>query len=228
MLTFAHLTQVDDLVEIGALESYVRRTACMLLFLSRGYFRSQSESKQHTAPCICLLFCQPCGISRAADCMREIQATVNESKPFVLVHEADAGHGGLTLEASKEECPDKLRELIFTHREYSIVGGSLRIKPQTNEAAFRPAAVEARARQVVTWMRIKADSSGLKTCQGDCSDSVAEARISGAWRGNGPPTCFLFHAHAGFPAALAATHLQGDFAHHTPLHGHRSGAEGQK
>ena len=31
---------VDDLVEIGDLEGYVQSTSCMLLFLSKGYFRS--------------------------------------------------------------------------------------------------------------------------------------------------------------------------------------------
>ena len=31
---------VDDLVEIGELEGYVQSTSCMLLFLSKGYFRS--------------------------------------------------------------------------------------------------------------------------------------------------------------------------------------------
>ena len=31
---------MDDLVEIGELENYVRSTCCMLLFLSKGYFRS--------------------------------------------------------------------------------------------------------------------------------------------------------------------------------------------
>ena len=112
---------VDDLVEIGALEKYVRGTACMLLFLSRGYFRSRN-------------------------CMREVRAAVAENKPWVLVHEADAGKGGLPLEASKAECPDELRQIIFTHCEYFHDRGSFRVKPLDKEA---------RARQVVTWMRIK-------------------------------------------------------------------------
>ena len=53
---------VDDLVEIGALETYVRSTSCMLLFLSKGYFRS-------------------------TNCLRELRATIDELRPFVLVHD---------------------------------------------------------------------------------------------------------------------------------------------
>ena len=53
----------------------------MMFFLSKGYFRSRN-------------------------CLKEIRATIVFKKPLVLVHEADPGKGGLTLDASKEECPE--------------------------------------------------------------------------------------------------------------------------
>ena len=109
---------MDDLVEIGELENYVRGTSCMILFLSRGYFRSKN-------------------------CLKEIFATVEQMKPWVLVHEADPGKGGLTLQASKDECPSELHDIIFTHSEYMALDGKLNIT------------CSAGPRQVVTWMRIK-------------------------------------------------------------------------
>ena len=39
----------------------------------------------------------------------QVRATVVQSKPFVLVHEADEAKGGLSLEASKAECPAELQ-----------------------------------------------------------------------------------------------------------------------
>ena len=35
---------MDDLEEIGELDAYVHRTCCMLLFLSKGYFRSKTTA----------------------------------------------------------------------------------------------------------------------------------------------------------------------------------------
>jgi len=60
---------VDDLEEIGALEQYVRETAVVLIFLSKGYFRS-------------------------FNCLREVVASVNQKKPVVLVWEPDPSKGG--------------------------------------------------------------------------------------------------------------------------------------
>ena len=110
---------VDDLVEIGELENYVRSTCCMLLFLSKGYFRS-------------------------GNCLKEIRATVNQNKPFVLVHEADPAKGGLKLEQSREECPAEIREIIFTQCEYD-----------EDLCVRRVGSEEAMPRQVITWMRVK-------------------------------------------------------------------------
>jgi len=79
---------VDDLEDIGALEEYVRQTAAMLFFLSRGYFRSRN-------------------------CLREIVASETQLKPVVLVHEGDQSHGGETLEALFAQSPIELRQFIF-------------------------------------------------------------------------------------------------------------------
>lgn len=80
---------VDDLEDIGALEAYVDATATMMLFLSKSYFLSRN-------------------------CLREVDATVTKQKHTVLVHEGDETHGGLTLEAVKLECPERLRAAVFS------------------------------------------------------------------------------------------------------------------
>ena len=69
---------VDDLEEISALERYIDETAVILIFLSKGYFRSKN-------------------------CLREVVATVKKRKPVVLVWEPDPNKGGAPVEALKEE-----------------------------------------------------------------------------------------------------------------------------
>ena len=71
---------VDDLVNINALEEEVAATQVVLMILSRGYFWSKN-------------------------CMREINATVQRGKPVVLVHETDESKGGALLEVLQDECP---------------------------------------------------------------------------------------------------------------------------
>ena len=56
---------VDDLEEIGKLEWYIDASACVMIFLSKGYFLSRN-------------------------CLREARQTVEKQIPIVLVHEADA------------------------------------------------------------------------------------------------------------------------------------------
>ena len=116
---------VDDLVEIGELENYVNSTACMVFFLSRGYFQSRN-------------------------CLREVRAALAQKKPCVLVHEADDSHGGLTIQAAKDECPRELREIIFTHCEYDMVGDVFQVRHPEAGSSIMPR-VAAKARQVVTW-----------------------------------------------------------------------------
>jgi hypothetical protein len=79
---------IDDLVEIGELEQYIRDSACILIFLSKGYFCSRN-------------------------CLREVRATSEQQKPISLVHEADPAKGGLPLDKSKLECPAELRSIFL-------------------------------------------------------------------------------------------------------------------
>ena len=79
---------VDDLDDIGKLESYVRETSVSLFFLSRGYFSSRNV-------------------------LREVRASLSQNKPLVLVHEQQQSKGGGPLEAIKAECQDDFRAKIF-------------------------------------------------------------------------------------------------------------------
>jgi hypothetical protein len=85
-------TDVDDLEDIGALETYVEETLEMLLFLSGGYLQSRN-------------------------CLREVQATVDQDKPYMLVHEQDQTHGGAPLDKLMQQLTDvELRKQIFDGR----------------------------------------------------------------------------------------------------------------
>ena len=104
--------QVDDLDDIGALESYIGRSQVILFFLSKGYFRSKN-------------------------CLREIRSSLEKGKPIILVQEADPAKGGGSIEASsyrrgstpappqarssrqprlqelRAECPEELQPAVF-------------------------------------------------------------------------------------------------------------------
>ena len=79
---------VDDLEDIGALESYINRSQVILFFLSRGYFRSKN-------------------------CLREVRAALSQGKPIILVQEADPDKGGGSPEVLRAECPGDLQPAIF-------------------------------------------------------------------------------------------------------------------
>ena len=119
--------QVDDLKDIGALEEYIQHTQMILFFLSCGYFRSKARSRrpvprwgssgsQRTRVC-----CAPRHSPRLTarllachqNCLREIRSSLEQSKPLVLVQEADPAKGGGTLQALRDECPDELQSDIF-------------------------------------------------------------------------------------------------------------------
>ncbi len=82
---------VDDLDSIDDLESYVESSACVLLFVSRGYFASRN-------------------------CKREYECALLASKPLVLIHEPQRNHGGGPLTELQQECPEPLRSPIFDGR----------------------------------------------------------------------------------------------------------------
>ena len=69
---------VDDLVDVGALENYVSESQAILIFLSRGYLTSKN-------------------------CLRELDYAIAQRKPLVVVHEADPSHGGVPLEVLRLE-----------------------------------------------------------------------------------------------------------------------------
>ena len=78
---------VDDLEDIGALEEYVDATAVIMIFVSKGYFKS-------------------------GNCLREARCTLAKQKPITLMY--DAVRGGEKLDVIvMEECPKELREPIF-------------------------------------------------------------------------------------------------------------------
>ena len=79
---------VEDLVEIGELEQYVAQSQLVLIFLTRGFFRS-------------------------ANAMREARATLDAAVPLLVVYEADEKHGGGTLNTLLAECPANLFAPIF-------------------------------------------------------------------------------------------------------------------
>ena len=89
--TISTFLDVDDLADIGELETYVDQTAVMLLFLSRGYLLSKN-------------------------CLREIRASRERDKAVCLVHEAQVERGGAPIEQLVGECPDDLVPYVFGNR----------------------------------------------------------------------------------------------------------------
>jgi len=155
--------QVDDLKDIGALEDYIQRSQVILFFLSRGYFRSQARSRRRPVPPsgsfgsqrtrVC---CNPRHSPRLTarllachqNCLREIRSSLEQSKPLVLVQEADPDKGGGTLQALRGECPDDLQQDIFeqgwTHTVWMRIEEYQRVSLKTIAEAQRdtePAAV---------------------------------------------------------------------------------------
>jgi len=82
---------VDDLLDVSALESYIEKSAVVLIFLSKGYFFSKN-------------------------CLREVRCSEQNDKPLVLVNEADLSKGGIALKDSRAECPEDLRSFVFDDR----------------------------------------------------------------------------------------------------------------
>jgi len=102
---------VDDLKDIGALEEYIQRSQVILFFLSQGYFRSTAALLPPASPLTALWPHLP--PPSPQNCLREIRSSLEQSKPLVLVQEADPAKGGATLQVLREECPEVLRPDIF-------------------------------------------------------------------------------------------------------------------
>ena len=78
---------VDDLEDIGALEEYIEKSAVIMIFISKGYFKS-------------------------VNCLREVRCTVTKNKPISLMH--DPVRGGAPLQTIiDDECPAEKRGHIF-------------------------------------------------------------------------------------------------------------------
>ena len=82
---------MDDLQDIGKLEEYVEATGVIMIFVSKGYFKS-------------------------GNCLREARCTLDKKKPIALMH--DPVRGGAPLEAIKaDECPEEMLGPVFAGRE---------------------------------------------------------------------------------------------------------------
>mmetsp|Transcript_12306 Transcript_12306/g.29315 ORF Transcript_12306/g.29315 Transcript_12306/m.29315 type:complete len:424 (+) Transcript_12306:2809-4080(+) len=79
---------VDDLEAIDQIERHVQETAVILLFMSRGYFKS-------------------------SNCLREVTETLRSSKPYILVRETDASKGGAGCQELQMELKQAYREQLF-------------------------------------------------------------------------------------------------------------------
>ena len=103
---------VDDLQSIDELEEYISRSAMIMIFITKGYFFSKSKilplcrRRPHTTRTLAnTLGCAP------ADCLRELQATVDQKKLLCLAF--DPVRGGAPLPDLEAECPAHLQHAVF-------------------------------------------------------------------------------------------------------------------
>ena len=83
---------VDELEELGQLDTCVKQTQSMLFFLSKGFFFS-------------------------ANCRKEVAATLSNGNPIILLRETDPNRGGAPMDQLVADCPDEWRKEIFVvHR----------------------------------------------------------------------------------------------------------------
>ena len=77
-----------------AVETYIAQSACVLMFISRGYFHS-------------------------TNCLIEIRAAIKYAKPLILVYEPMENKGGGDLEKLKAECPPDVRAHATTSSSHA-------------------------------------------------------------------------------------------------------------
>ena len=85
--------------DISKLERYVGESASVLLFLSRGYFKS-------------------------LNCLREVRAFVAAKRAdqgLILVRETAPTHGAASLEELRAECPPDLAAEVFTRAHLQLL-----------------------------------------------------------------------------------------------------------
>ena len=90
---------VDDLEDIGSLEDYISQSACIMVFISKGYFKSPN-------------------------CLREVRAFVAAKRAdqgLILVRETAPTHGAASLEELRAECPPDLAAEVFTRAHLQLL-----------------------------------------------------------------------------------------------------------
>ena len=144
---------VDDLEDIGSLETYIVQSAAINIFLSHGCeHRSPHVCSAHRSPWR-LRFCNPRSADfKSRNCLREAAATLHEQKPLMLTHEADASKVLPTLDRSMPLIPPVLT--LYSPFSRNKGGGPLDdIKMELDDAAMK-AAIFTETRHVTTWYRI--------------------------------------------------------------------------
>lgn len=86
---------VDDLTDIGKLEMYVEQSCSVMFILTCRYFLSRN-------------------------CLREVTATIVQGKPFLLVHEVDASHGGAPLHVLMAELMDDAQRAALFETNHPV------------------------------------------------------------------------------------------------------------
>ena len=110
--------QVDNLRSIDALEEEISATGVVMIYASKGYFKSKSKrgaiattvhtshvlqtQAQHSAHTL---------THACTDCLREANATLEQGKRFCVT--VDLVRGGAPLSEVEAECNKKMRNAIF-------------------------------------------------------------------------------------------------------------------
>ena len=138
---------VDDLTDIGALESLIDATDVVVVFLA-GSTEDGVEISDYM---------------RSRNCLRELRQSVVAKKRLVFVRETDQQHGAVSMAAHRRDCPEELRHVLDEHlivpwyrvKEYGtvslrqiaqvILDGELRVPGELLHAPLRlaPCATDA-------------------------------------------------------------------------------------
>ena len=108
--------QVDNLRSIDALEEEISATGVVMIYASKGYFKSKSERSATAAPSYThaahssslVPTLHACAYT---DCLREANATLEQGKRFCVT--VDLVRGGAPLSEVEAECNKKMRNQIF-------------------------------------------------------------------------------------------------------------------
>jgi hypothetical protein len=115
---------VDDMQDIAKLPDYVSQSAVLLVFLSRGYFKSvgsfRFERSRETPSSFSSSLCsRVCFCASQKACITEIEQAVSLQMPLVLCHHSGIQTGGAPMNTLHGECPPDCVMFVFgddTHR----------------------------------------------------------------------------------------------------------------